>query len=222
MLVVVLACASVQHIPPELQLEAPPPAPGSGMGGQRVMVLPLSVIRNNDPLGWAKTITDPRAYLVSLNAQMAHALTTMAPRPIWVMPADIAKIAARSAAYAPDPYTLDVSQFDPGHWHPTTQLNDPLAGDLRMLTAFTDARIALIPVEVRFIPVPTPPPPPDAKPVPPAPVTEEIAVMRIAVVDTRFVTVGWTADVWSIPSKTLTPEVTESLANHFGETFSRP
>ena len=218
-----LACASGPHEPLELKLEPLPLSPGAGLTGQRVIVLPLSVIRNNDPLGWAATIADPKAFLVSLNEQIAHALTTHAPRTVWMLPKDVAKIAARNAQYAPDPYTLDVSQFDPDRWHPTTKLDDPLAGDLRMLTAFTDARLAMIPVEIRFIPLPMPPDPAhQGKPAPPAPVTQQIAVIRIALVDTRFVTVAWTGDVPSNPSATLTPAVTESLVNHLGEALSRP
>ena len=139
-----------------------------------------------------------------------------------MMPTELEKIAAKNPQYTPNPYALDVSQFDPGDRHPTTKLEDPLAGDLRMLTAFTDARLVLIPVEVRFIPVPKPPPVDhDGKPVPPPPVTEEIAVLRVAVVDTRFVIVAWTGDIPSIASKTLTPAVTQSLATRLGEAFSR-
>ena len=52
-----------------LVLEPMPSGPAAGMTGQRVMVLPLSVVRNNDPLGWAASITDPREFLVSLECQ---------------------------------------------------------------------------------------------------------------------------------------------------------
>jgi hypothetical protein len=219
-----LACSSAAPPPPDLQIVPMPASPASGLTGQRVMVLPLETIRNGDPLGWYTNFTDTagRTILVSANTAIAHALTTMAPRTVWLMPDYLEKISARNAQYAPSPYTMDVSQFDPGRHH-SGKLEDPLAEDLRTLTSFTDARVALVPAEVRFVPWPLPTYDKDTgKWVAAAgPVTQEVAVLRVALVDSRFVVVAWLGDVMSDPSTTFTPAVLTSLANHLGEALSR-
>ena len=225
-LIVSLACATAAPEPPAVQIMPMPVSPGTGLGGQRVMVLPLEVVRNGDPLGWYAHFSDSagREVLIAANNAITHNLTTMAPRTVWLLPADIAKISARSAGYMPDPYTLDVSQFDPGRWHGGSKLDDPLAGDLRNMTSFTDSRLALIPAEVRFVPFPLPTPEPEheGKPKgPPPPVTQEVAVLRVALVDTRFVVVAWVGDVVSDPATTFGPAVMNSLANHLGQALSK-
>src|SRR6185312_10747767 len=149
------ACA--HPIPPNpADLRPLPTTPGVGLAGTRVMVMPLSTIRGGDDFGWAATITDPRGYLTELNEQIAHALATRAPRTAWIFPAELAREAKRNPGYLSDPYRTDASQFAPDHWRGGQKLDDPLAGDLRTYTSFVDARVALVPVELRFFPRPTP------------------------------------------------------------------
>ena len=76
-----LAIAACTHALPEpVDLRPLPVRPGTGLGGVRVIVLPLSMIRHGDTFGFAEQITNPRDYLVNLNAQIERALTERAPR----------------------------------------------------------------------------------------------------------------------------------------------
>ncbi len=69
--------------------------PGTGLGGQRVIVLPLSMIRHGDTFGFAEQITNPREYLVDLNAKIERGLTERAPRTVWVFPPALVQVASR-------------------------------------------------------------------------------------------------------------------------------
>jgi hypothetical protein len=185
-----------------------------GISGIRVMVLPVSAVRGGDAKGWAASIGDPRAFLVDLNAKIAHALPNRAARTIWLLPADLEKIADRNPGYAPDAYRLDPAQFAPDRWRKGQKLLDPLASDLRILTAFADSRVALVPSELRFLPRPAP--------VVAGGGTEGAtspgqAVLRVALVDTRSMMVFWVGDVVGSPSAVLTPAVSVDLANHLAD-----
>jgi hypothetical protein len=183
-----------------------------------VIVLPVSMIRHGDTFGWADQIKGPREYLVDLNAQIEHQLPERAPRTTWIFPTTLVQVASKNPGYLADPYTMDPSQFAPDRWRPGNKLEDPLAEELRNYTSFVDARVALLLVELRFVPRPVPP---DHN----LPEGERImlradsashrsrAVMRIAVVDTRTTEVIWAGDVVGDPAPTLTAAVGTNLVD---------
>ncbi len=187
-----------------------------------MIVLPLSAVRGGDALGWAASIPDLRGYLLDVNARIAHTLADRAGRTSWILPSELARIAARNPGYAPDPYAADPSQFWPDRWRGDTKLLDPLAGDLRTMTSFVDARVALVPVELRFIPRedghtaaavssggPTATPPGEGR-----------AVLRLALVDTRAMVVFWVGDLVGDPAPALTPAVAANLADRLAAVMS--
>ncbi len=183
-----------------------------------MIVLPLSMIRHGDTFGFAEQITNPRDYLVNLNAQIEHALTERAPRTVWVFPNALVQVASRNPGYLSDPYGMDPSQFAPDRWRPGLKLEDPLAGELRNYTSFVDARIALILVELRFVPRPIPRNhalPEGERAMLLADSAHHMArpVMRIAVVDTRTTEVIWAGDVVGDPAPALTPAVGTNLVD---------
>ena len=194
-----------------------PAAAGTGISGLRVIVLPVSAIRGGDNHGWAASIADPRAFLVDLNSQISRALPARAGRTVWLLPADLEKIADRNAGYAPDAYRLDPTQFSPDRWHAGQKLLDPLASDLRILTAFVDSRVALIPAEVRFFPRPSSA---AASAGTDSASARGWAVLRVALVDTRSMAVFWVGDVVGSPSASLTPAVSADLANHLADALA--
>jgi hypothetical protein len=216
----VAACASsAAHHPDPADLRAMPIRPGSGLGGTRVIVLPLSTIRHGDLLGWSDAITNPRDYLVDVNAQIEHALTAGAPRTTWIFPSQLVQVASRNPGYLADPYSMDASQFAPDRWRAGGKLEDPLAGNLRTYTSFLDSRVALVPVELRFVPRPVP----RAHTLQPGVLAMMHAdslhhmgraVLRIAVVDTRTTEVMWVGDVVGDPAPAFTPAVAANLVGH--------
>jgi hypothetical protein len=215
-----LGCSSAGGPAALAQVRALPGRPGMGLSGQRVMVLPVSSLRGGDAAGWAAGIASPRDFLLDVNAQIARALPARAVHSTWVLPAEMARAAARNPGYAPDPYAVDVSALAPDRWRPGGQLADPLAGELRRLTSFTDARVALIPVELRFLPRADPAshgaggsggatPPGTAR-----------AVLRVALVDTRLNVVVWAGDVAGEPAPALTPPVAAALADRLADAMA--
>jgi hypothetical protein len=212
----VAACATTSRPMPG-DLRPMPAAPGAGLSGIRVIVLPVSALRGGDALGWAASVTDPESYLTDLNAQIARALPARASRTVWLLPSDLQKVANRNPGYAPDANRLDPSQFAPDRWRPGAKLQDPLASDLRMLTAFVDARVALVPAELRFFPRA------DGSVVKGAAPTRDAngrAVLRVALVDTRSMAVFWVGDVAGTPSAALSPAVNVDLANQLASALS--
>jgi len=213
------AAACAARVPPDPSDVRPLPVkPGLGLIGTRVIVLPMSSIRHGDVLGWADSIANPRDFLIDFNARFERALTTRVPRTIWIFPVEIQRIAGRNPGYLADPYGADPSQFAPDRWRPGGKLEDPLAGDLRTYTSFVDARVALVPVELRFFPRPVPP----GHVLPPAVLAMNHAdsashmgraLLRIAIVDTRTMMVMWASDVIGDPAPKLTPDVTAKLAD---------
>jgi hypothetical protein len=214
-----LACSSGTGGPAALARVRPlPERPGSGLNGQRVMVLPLSTLRGGDAAGWAAAISSPRDFLLGANAEIARALPARAVHSTWVLAPEMARSAARNPGYAPDPYTIDVSLLAPDRWKPGGQLADPLAGQLRTLTSFTDARVALIPVELRFLPrAGAASSSGDGTATAPGTVR---AVLRVALVDTRLGVVVWAGDVASEPAPALTPAVTAGLADRLADAMA--
>jgi hypothetical protein len=201
--------------------------PGAGLGGERIIVLPLSMIRHGDTYGWADQITDPRDYLIDLNAQLDQALTTRVAHTVWVFPPALVQVANHNPGYLSDPYGMDASQFAPDRWHPGDKLEDPLAGDLRNYTSFVEARVALVPVELRFFPRDVPKGhtlPEGEEAMIRADKAHHVgrAVLRIAVVDTRTTDVMWVGDVVGDTATTFTPAVGKNLVDRLVRAISGP
>jgi hypothetical protein len=218
------ACAAVQR-PDPVDLRPLPIRPATGLTGTRVIVLPVSSMRHGDTYGWAESVGNPRDYLADLNAQIEHALASRAPRTAWVFPAEIVRLASRNPGYLSDPYGTDASQFAPDRWRPGGKLEDPLAGDLRTYTSFVDARVALVPVELRFFPRPVPTGYKLALPVQAMVHADSAArmgraVLRVAIVDTRSLAIMWVSDVVSDPAPALTPAVAANLADHLARALA--
>ena len=207
-------CASAHGEAGAAKLRGLPGRLGSGLSGEKIIVLPLQAIRGGDALGWASSITSPRDFLNDANAQIARALPARAPHTTWLLPADLARTAARNPGYSPDPYTIDAAPLMPDRWKPGGELADPLASQLRSMTSFTDARLALVPVEIRFFPrasEPGPPGPPMGR-----------MVLRVAMVDTRRFIVAWSGDLVSDPAPALSPAMVATLADRLADALATP
>jgi hypothetical protein len=216
---------------PVMAIRPMPYHPGGGLTGARVIVLPLETIRGGDLDGCAASITSPRDFLVDANAQIARALVAKAPHTTWLLPADLAKLADKAAGYAPDPYSVDVSQLLPDRWKSRGEVTDPLASALRRLNSFTDAPVALIPVEIRFYPRAPVVVRPGSAAEPPAPApgaghTGSHAgcrpVLRVAVADTRALVVAWAGDVVGDSAAVVSPASLAALADRLAQAVATP
>jgi hypothetical protein len=222
------AAAGCRHdaAPPVMAIRPMPYHPGGGLTGARVIVLPLETIRGGDLAGCTTSITSPRDFLVDANAQIARALVAKAPHTTWLLPADLAKTADKAAGYAPDPYSVDVSQLLPDRWKSRGEVSDPLASELRRLNSFTDAPVALIPVEIRFYPrAPVAERPGAVAPVAPGPGAAAAGcrpVLRVAVADTRALVIAWAGDVVGDSAATVSPGTLAALADRLAQAVATP
>jgi len=222
-----LGCQHEQGPGAPLQIRPMPYHAGAGLTGARVIVLPLETLRGGDLAGCAASITDPRAFLLDANAQIARALVARAPHTAWILPADLAHTADRSAGFAPDPYSVDPSQLLPDRWKSHGELADPLASQLRRLNSFTDAQVALIPVELRFYPRPGSTPAAAASPRSTAPAADPAIagcrpVLRVAIVDTRALVVGWAGDVVGDSTPAVSAAAIAGLADKLAQAVATP
>jgi hypothetical protein len=117
-----------------------------------------------------------------------------------------------------DPYSLSGAQLLPTVYHPGSQIQEPLAGELRTLISFQEtARYVLIPVEIHFPygPNPLAPPPPPGTPVTVQP------VLRVVLYDARATTVLWQGDVVGDPVSSPDGAM-ESVARYLGDKLGAP
>ena len=159
----------------------PPPAPVplASLAGQRVILLPapsVDLSRDSAPAG--TPAIDRTATLAALDSAIERALTARGRTVTWVTVSQVARTSRRNASMAPDPYALSWESLR----RPVRMegsLVEPLASQLRSLTALNDARLVLYPVELRL---------------------ERTggtgrASLRVALIDTRRSQVLWTGDV---------------------------
>jgi len=119
---------------------APPPAeaPPLGLGGQRVLLVPVQ--------GGAGVEEGVRA---RLEAELAFALAERDREVVWVMPAALRAAAARSPGFATNPDRLPADRF---LHHGERHIVEPLLGGLRRFAALTDVRLILVPYRATFLP----------------------------------------------------------------------
>ncbi|MBA3891422.1 MAG: hypothetical protein H0X64_12920 [Gemmatimonadaceae bacterium] len=169
--------------------------PLADMAARPMMVLPTQYLRP-DTIGWSQSIGDDRQFLRTVDDEIAFSLGERVGRQ-WSFARDVERMARRNATYAPDPYRLGAEVLRPGMRRRADQLAEPLASQLRTLTAMHEARYVLLPVEVRF-----------------ERAAEGMgrAVLHIALIDTRLNRVAWTSDVRGDATASLTPAAAASVA----------
>jgi hypothetical protein len=181
--------------------------PFAALAEQRVIVAPAYRISEADPTGWLAQIPRTREYLRTLDDAIGAELAARGLKSQWVFPADLARAAKRNPTYAVDPYALAAEPLRASNVAPETKLREPLASQIRTMIALHDARVVLLPVELRFEKDRT---------------GQGIAVLRLALLDGRLSEVRWVGDVRSAPSATLSPDVVSSLAAHLGDLIAAP
>ena len=158
---------------------APAPPPLASLAGQRVILLPapsIDLSRDSAPAG--TPAIDRAATLGALDSAIERALAGRARSVAWVTVGQVARTSRRNASMAPDPYALSSESLRrPGRMEGS--LVEPLASQLRSLTALNDARLVLYPVDLRLERT----------------AGTGRASLRVALIDTRLSRVLWAGDV---------------------------
>ena len=72
---------------------------------EALVLLPLQGLRFSVP-EWTSHVGDERAYLTTVDNEIAFAIRERAFKGKWAFPADLARSARRNPGYAVDPYTI--------------------------------------------------------------------------------------------------------------------
>lgn len=179
---------------------APPPTaplPTAGMAGQKVSLLPLTLVAAEDTLHLDTLLADRRMALDKSDSIIGTLLAARAPEVTWVGPAELRRAARRAAGIATDPDQMGTAFLRADR---LVDVPDPLRYQLRTLVGLAGGRYALVPAALVF------------RRTGGRVATAELSVV---LVDTRIGRVGWRTiargegdDPWTALSravKSLTP-----------------
>jgi hypothetical protein len=208
LLVPCIACggarAPAPGVAPEPQALAASAGQLARFAGLKVMVLPAQAVAASDSLGWRAGAGGDRALLAALDASLADSLGGRGLGTLWLFPPALARAASRNPTYLTDPATMRAldavrvalrKRDDP--------LMEPFASQLRALAGVTDARYALVPLELRI---------------------ESILngasarlVLRLALLDARGAQLTWVGEVAGDPAPRYAPAVLVPLVQRVAD-----
>lgn len=198
----VLAACGARN-PPEAGQAAAAQPPLAALVGQPLIVLPVRYLEAADTLGWGAQAGQPSEYLRELDRAIATALAERGVGSSWTLAERLVQNARRNPAVMPDPTLVPADQLR-GRRITRNMVADPLASQLRALTAIAGARHALVPVELRF---------------------ENAAggvrpVLRLFLIDTRTAMIRASLDIAAEPISEFSPAVLSSIASRFADLFA--
>ena len=173
---------------------------------EHILVLPVQYLTFGDSLGWSGKVRSARAYLGTVDDEIAFALRERGLGTRWTLAPAIVESASRNAGFTADPHAIEARELRPGAKLDEWQLQEPLASQLRSLIALTDARYVLFPVEVRTS----------------STAKGARAMLHVVVVDARRSQVQWAGDVYSSPRATFSPAIAAELASRLAELIAPP
>lgn len=162
------------------------PLPTAGLAGQRVSVLPLTLVAAEDTLHWDAVIADRRATLDRSDSIIGTLLAARATEVTWVGPPELRRAARRAAGIAADPDQMGTAFLRATN---VIYVPDPLRYQLRTLVGLAGGRYALVPAGLVFRKAPGRS---DAVGAQHAALLQvAVAELSIVLVDTRVGRVGW-------------------------------
>ena len=202
------ACGGATASPAGAAAAAPQPPvhPLAALAGQRLLILPVRYLSATDSLGWGAQAGQPVQYLRELDREIAAALERRGLGSNWMLAERIIEVARRNRSMVADPAMLAAERFRSGRLTTGSMVADPLASQLRSLTALADARLALLPVELRLEPHPA-----GARP-----------VLRVVLVDTRTSMIRFAGEIEGDPSAALPPTLRAAIAERVADLFAAP
>lgn len=184
----------------------PPSYPLAALSGQRLLILPVRYFSATDTLGWSEQVGPSIPYLRELDRELAVALERRGLGSNWMFGERIIEVARRNRSMVADPAMLPAERFRTGRLIAGNMVSDPLAAQLRGLGALADARLVLLPVELRLENHPA-----GARP-----------VLRVVLIDTRTAMIRFSGELEGEPATTLAPSLRASLAERFADLFAAP
>ncbi len=173
----VLACGGN----PDTEDAAPAPTaplPTAGLAGQRVGVLPLTLVAAEDSLRWEQLLSPRSTSLAKADSVIGELLRARAPEVTWVLPDELRRAARRGAGIATHPDQMGTSLL---RAEGMTDVPDPLRSQMRTLTALAGTgRYALVPAALVYRVAKTGGPPPIAT-----------AELTVVMVDARLGKIGF-------------------------------
>lgn len=129
---------------PEKKEEYPitEPLATEAMAGQKVCVLPLSLVLPEDSLAERAPFNDRAKMLAMTDSLIGIALEARAPSVEWLLPAQLREVAKRAPGVVTNPDRMGQSVLRSEH---IKDVPDPLWSNLRTLTSVTGGRLALVP-----------------------------------------------------------------------------
>jgi hypothetical protein len=149
-----LACGGRRH----RQEATPPPTaplPTAGLAGQRVSVLPLTLVAAEDSLHWEHFLANRGAALAQADSVIGTLLMARAPEVTWVLPDELRRATRRAPGIAPVPDQMGTAIL---RSESIQLVPDPLRSELRTLVALAGTggggggggRYALVPAALVF------------------------------------------------------------------------
>jgi hypothetical protein len=196
--------------------QTPPPATAPGLqtrarplerlAGEQIVVLPVQYLTFADSLGWSQSAPSSRAYLETVDNEIAYALAQRGLKGRWTLAPDLIRSVDRNKGYAPDPHSLEAGEVRYGSKTAGWQLREPLASQLRSLIALTDARYVLFPVEMRFI----------------GSNGVGHAMLHLVIIDARRSQVQWSGDLAGAAETKFSPAIAADIASRLADLIAAP
>lgn len=173
------------------------------LASEALIVLPVQALRVSVP-EWTEKVGEPRAYLSTVDDEIAFAVRDRGIKGQWAFPADLARSAKRNPGYTADPYNIAVDALAPVERDAEKIIGEPLAGQLRAFAGLFNARYALVPVEMRLAPDPS----------------GGRATLHLVVVDTRAAHLTWKGDVSGDGVRNFNAAVAAGIAGRVADLFT--
>ncbi|MGH7567616.1 MAG: hypothetical protein ACREL9_01410 [Gemmatimonadales bacterium] len=166
------------------------PLPTAGLAGQKVSLLPLTLVAAEDSLHWESVLADRRATLATGDSIIGALLAARAPEVTWVLPDELRRTARRATGVATDPDQLGTAIL---RAESLVEVPDPLRSQLRTLAALAGSRFAVIPAALVYRRSGGPAARRSADPVTAGPPDRRTATAQLSIVlvDVRLGRVAW-------------------------------
>jgi hypothetical protein len=171
----------------------------SRFAASKVMVLPTQIVVAADSMGWRAAGGGDRALLAALDVALADSLGARGLNALWIFPPALTRAASRNPTYLTDPAAMRALDAVRAAMRKRDEpLTEPFASQLRALAGVSDARYALVPLELGFASILNG--------------ASGRATLRAALVDARGAQLVWVGEVFGDPASQYAPAVLASLA----------
>lgn len=204
-----VACSSGQKSDTPAAAPTPDARPLAGLAAQKIVITPTFALRIAPKLDWEGAVGRREAALRQLDADIAETLAARGLRTRWVFPADLVHSFHLNPTYATDPYDLAEQPLRSPSFEVGSPLPEPLASQLRTISALHDGRFILAPVELRLERAS------DSG-------TAGRAVLRLMVLDSRLSQARWIGEAKSDTTSTYGPALLANVATKFANMIIAP